>query len=69
MPPPAAGEPIGEIWFQDGRGAEALFCTAEGKKGERRVGGNVASAKAIGKEIADRAKALLEKGGGFIGVV
>jgi large subunit ribosomal protein L18 len=31
--------------------------TAEGKKGERRTGGNVASAKAIGKMIAERAKA------------
>jgi len=31
--------------------------TAEGKKGERRTGGNVASAKAIGKTIAERAKA------------
>jgi large subunit ribosomal protein L18 len=31
--------------------------SAEGKKGERRIGGNLASAKAIGKEIADRAKA------------
>ena len=31
--------------------------TAEGKKESRRVGGNVASAKAIGKTIAERAKA------------
>jgi large subunit ribosomal protein L18 len=31
--------------------------TAEGKKGERRTGGNVASAKEIGKAIAERAKA------------
>jgi large subunit ribosomal protein L18 len=31
--------------------------TAEGKKGERRTGGNVASAKAVGKTIAERAKA------------
>ena len=31
--------------------------TAEGKKEDRRTGGNVASAKAIGKTIADRAKA------------
>ena len=31
--------------------------TAEGKKGERRNGGNVASAKSIGKAIAERAKA------------
>jgi large subunit ribosomal protein L18 len=33
--------------------------TAEGKNGERRIGGNVASAKALGKTIAERAK---EKG-------
>ena len=31
--------------------------TAEGKKEDRRTGGNVASAKAIGKTIAERAKA------------
>ena len=31
--------------------------TAEGKKPERRSGGNVASAKAVGKAIAERAKA------------
>jgi large subunit ribosomal protein L18 len=31
--------------------------TAEGKKSERRSGGNVASAKAIGKIVAERAKA------------
>jgi large subunit ribosomal protein L18 len=31
--------------------------TAEGKKGERRTGGNVASAKQIGKKIAELAKA------------
>ena len=31
--------------------------TAEGKKGERRTGGNVASAKELGKVIAERAKA------------
>ena len=31
--------------------------TAEGKKGERRSGGNVASAKTLGKTIAERAKA------------
>ncbi len=30
--------------------------TAEGKKGERRTGGNVAAAKAVGKTIAERAK-------------
>jgi large subunit ribosomal protein L18 len=31
--------------------------SAEGKKGERRTGGNLASAKAVGKTIAERAKA------------
>jgi large subunit ribosomal protein L18 len=31
--------------------------SAEGKKGEKRTGGNVASAKAVGKAIAERAKA------------
>jgi large subunit ribosomal protein L18 len=31
--------------------------TAEGKKEDRRTGGNVAAAKAIGKVIAERAKA------------
>jgi large subunit ribosomal protein L18 len=31
--------------------------TAEGKKDERRTGGNVAAAKAIGKTIAERAQA------------
>jgi large subunit ribosomal protein L18 len=31
--------------------------TAEGKKAERRTGGNVASAKAVGKAIAERAQA------------
>jgi large subunit ribosomal protein L18 len=31
--------------------------TAQGKKGERTTGGNVASAKAIGKKIAELAKA------------
>jgi large subunit ribosomal protein L18 len=31
--------------------------SAEGKKGERRTGGNVASAKAVGKSIAERARA------------
>ena len=30
--------------------------SAEGKKGERRTGGNVAAAKAVGKAIAERAK-------------
>jgi large subunit ribosomal protein L18 len=31
--------------------------SAEGRKGERKIGGNVASAKAVGKVIAERAKA------------
>jgi large subunit ribosomal protein L18 len=31
--------------------------SAEGKKGERKTGGNVASAKDVGKMIAERAKA------------
>jgi len=31
--------------------------SAEGKKGERKKGGDVASAKALGKAIAERAKA------------
>ena len=31
--------------------------TAEGKKSERRSGGNLAAAKAIGKAVAERAKA------------
>src|ERR1051326_3566828 len=31
--------------------------SAEGKKGERTTGGNVASAKSVGKAIAERAKA------------
>lgn len=31
--------------------------SAEGKKGEQRTGGNVAAAKAVGKAIAERAKA------------
>ena len=35
----------------------ASASTAEGKKEDRRTGGNVASAKAIGKTIAERAKA------------
>lgn len=30
--------------------------SAEGQKGEKRTGGNVASAKAVGKVIAERAK-------------
>src|ERR1700682_252988 len=30
--------------------------SAEGKKGERRTGGNLAAAKSVGKNIAERAK-------------
>ena len=43
--------------------------TAESKKEERRSGGNVASAKAVGKAIAERAKAkgvtkvVIDRGG------
>jgi large subunit ribosomal protein L18 len=37
----------------------AAASTAEGKKGERTTGGNLASAKSVGKKIAERAK---EKG-------
>jgi large subunit ribosomal protein L18 len=44
--------------IDDHKGQTLLSASsAEGKKGERRVGGNVASAKEIGKEIANRAKA------------
>ena len=31
--------------------------SAEGKKGERRTGGNLAAARSVGKHIAERAKA------------
>jgi large subunit ribosomal protein L18 len=34
----------------------AAASTAEGKKGERPVGGNVAAAKTVGKKIAERTK-------------
>jgi large subunit ribosomal protein L18 len=43
--------------------------SAEGKKGERRTGGNLASAKAVGKAIAERAqgkgisKVVFDRGG------
>jgi large subunit ribosomal protein L18 len=44
--------------IDDLQGATMVFAhSAEGKKGERRTGGNVASAKAVGKLIAERAKA------------
>ena len=52
---------LGHIYAQviDDRSGKTLVSasTAEGKKEERRTGGNVASAKAVGKTIADRAKA------------
>ena len=38
--------------------------TAEGKKEDRKTGGNVASAKAVGKTIAERAKAKGYDAGG-----
>src|SRR5437762_3074459 len=44
----------------DLKGATVVAASsAEGKKGERKTGGNVASAKAVGKMIAERAR---EKG-------
>jgi large subunit ribosomal protein L18 len=44
--------------IDDHKGATLVSAsTAEGKKGERATGGNVASAKAMGKTIAERAKA------------
>jgi large subunit ribosomal protein L18 len=44
--------------IDDLQGNTVVFAhSAEGKKGERRTGGNVASAKAVGKLIAERAKA------------
>jgi large subunit ribosomal protein L18 len=44
--------------IDDLRGNTVVFAhSAEGKKGERRTGGNVASAKEVGKLIAERAKA------------
>ncbi len=45
------------------------FASAEGKKGERGTGGNVAAARAVGKAIAERAKtkgiakAVFDRGG------
>jgi large subunit ribosomal protein L18 len=43
--------------IDDHNGATLVAASsAEGKKGERRSGGNVASAKDIGKRIAERAK-------------
>jgi large subunit ribosomal protein L18 len=44
--------------IDDMQGNTVVFAhSAEGKKGERRSGGNVASAKEVGKLIAERAKA------------
>jgi large subunit ribosomal protein L18 len=44
--------------IDDLKGATIVAASsAEGKKGEKRTGGNVASAKALGKVIAERAKA------------
>src|SRR5450631_2714982 len=44
--------------IDDHQGATLLSAhSAEGKKGERRTGGNLAAAKAVGKAIAERAKA------------
>jgi large subunit ribosomal protein L18 len=44
--------------IDDLRGATIVSAnSAEGKKGERKTGGNVASAKALGKAIAERVKA------------
>jgi large subunit ribosomal protein L18 len=52
---------LNDIYVQlidDLQGTTVVFAhSAEGKKGERRTGGNVASAKAVGKLIAERAKA------------
>ncbi|MBA3915597.1 MAG: 50S ribosomal protein L18 [Acidobacteriales bacterium] len=46
--------------IDDLKGATVVAASsAEGKKGERTTGGNVASAKEVGKKIAERAK---EKG-------
>jgi large subunit ribosomal protein L18 len=43
--------------IDDHQGATLVAASsAEGQKGERRTGGNVASAKDIGKRIAERAK-------------
>ena len=44
--------------IDDLKGATIVAASsAEGKKGERKTGGNVASAKDVGKAIAQRAKA------------
>ncbi len=56
--------------IDDLKGATLVSASsAEGKKGERRTGGNVAAAKAVGKAIAERAKtkgiakAVFDRGG------
>src|SRR2546422_6694575 len=43
----------------------AAASTAEGKKSDRTTGGNVASAKSVGKTIAERAKQKGNTQGGF----
>jgi len=44
--------------IDDQKGATLVSAnSAEGKKGERRIGGNLAAAKAVGKSIAERAQA------------
>ena len=44
--------------IDDHKGATLVSAnSAEGKKGERRTGGNLAAAKAVGKVIAERAQA------------
>jgi large subunit ribosomal protein L18 len=44
--------------IDDLKGATLVSASsAEGKKGERRTGGNLASAKSVGRAIAERAKA------------
>ena len=44
--------------IDDAKGVTVVSAsTAEGKKAERRTGGNMAAAKAVGKNIAERAQA------------
>jgi large subunit ribosomal protein L18 len=44
--------------IDDSKGATVVSAsTAEGKKADRRTGGNVAASKTVGKTIAERAKA------------
>jgi large subunit ribosomal protein L18 len=56
--------------IDDMKGATLVSASsAEGKKAERRTGGNVAAAKAVGKAVAERAqtkgigKAVFDRGG------